>query len=429
VTIVNSAGLSRRRKIVAISLRAKNVVCVIQANQVTPRNMRGAGSKVWKKGRCCIVSDMSDKKRIPFADPRGDLAELRGRIIEVVTDVINSGSYVLGKEVTAIEQALAARFGTPGAVGVSSGTDALVLGLLASGVGTGDEVVTVSHTSGATAAAIRMIGAVPVFVDILEDTYCMDARKLEAAIGPRTKAILPVHMYGHPADLLAIGAVARRHGLSIVEDCAQAQEASIDGRSVGTIGNVGCFSFYPTKMLGALGDGGMVTSTESDLIDRLRLLRTYGWRMPQYSEMPDGRCSRLDEIQAAILRVKLDRLTQDVECRRKIAERYRTGLEGLPLTLPIELAGCRHVYHLYVVRCDRRDALASHLNQEGISTGIHYLNPVHIQPGLSVGSRTAGSLQTTEAIVGEILSLPIYPSLSDESQGRVIASVRRFFAQ
>jgi dTDP-4-amino-4,6-dideoxygalactose transaminase len=378
--------------------------------------------------RCRIVSAAAiDDKPIPFADPRGDLVGQRDRIIDAVASVVDSGSYILGREVAALEQALAARFGTPGTVGAGCGTDALVLGLLAVGVGAGDEVVTVSHTAGATAAAIRMIGAVPVFVDIVGDTCCMDAGKLEAAIGPRTKAVLPVHLYGHPADLLAIGSVARRSGIPVVEDCAQAQEALFDGRPVGTIGDVGCFSFYPTKTLGALGDGGMVTSQDPDLLGRIRHLRTYGWTNPQYSTISYGRCSRLDEIQAAILRVKLERLAQDVERRREIAQRYRTGLAGLPLVLPVELAGCRHVYHLYVVRSDRRDALASHLDRAGISTGIHYRHPVHTQPGLAAGSRIAGSLETTETVVREILSLPIYPSLSDDSQERIIGSIRDFF--
>jgi dTDP-4-amino-4,6-dideoxygalactose transaminase len=373
------------------------------------------------------MNDPTSRMRVPLADPRHDLADQRDRIIDAVASVIDSGSYILGKEVTAIEQALASRLGTSGAIGVGCGTDALALGLLAVGVGPGDDVVTVSHTAGATAAAIRMIGAVPVFVDIAGDTYCMDGGKLEAAIGPRTRAILPVHLYGHPADLPAIGSVARRHGIPVIEDCAQAQDALFDGRPVGTIGDVGCFSFYPTKTLGALGDGGLVTSTNRDLLDRVRRLRTYGWEQPQYSTMSGGRCSRLDEIQAAILRVKLDRLDQDVERRRHIAQRYKEGLEGLPLTLPGERPGCRHVYHLYVVRTDRRDALARLLNRDGISTGVHYPYPVHRQSGLAKGSRVVGSLETTETVVREILSLPIYPSLSDASQDRVIGSIRAFF--
>ena len=255
----------------------------------------------------------------------------------------------------------------------------------------------------------------------------MDARTLEAAIGPRTKAILPVHIYGHPADLTAIGAVARRHGVPVIEDCAQAQDAAIDGHSVGTIGEVGCFSFYPTKTLGALGDAGLVASTNRNLIDRMRLLRIYGWTRPQFSEIAGGRCSRLDELQAAILRVKLDRLTQDVERRRRIAQRYNAGLAGLPLILPYEKSGCRHVYHLYVVRSDRRDALARHLDLAGISTAIHYPFPVHVQPGLASGARMPHPLLVTGKLAGEILTLPLYPSMSDADQNRVVEAANSFF--
>jgi dTDP-4-amino-4,6-dideoxygalactose transaminase len=369
------------------------------------------------------------KTRVPLADPRGDLLALRKRILASIAGVIDSGSYILGREVSALEDQLAARLGVAGAVGVGCGTEALVLGLLAAGVGPGDEVVTVSHTAGATAAAILMIGAVPVLIDVCADTFCMDARALDAAVSPCTKAILPVHLYGHPADLAAIHAVARRCGAALIEDCAQAQEASIDGRPVGSIGDIGCFSFYPTKTLGALGDGGMVTSPDHTLIERARSLRTYGWSKPQYSELRGGICSRLDELQAAVLRVKLAHLAQDVEARHRVAQRYDDGLAGLPLILPVEREGCRHVYHLYVVRCDRRDQLADHLARDGISTGIHYRYPVHRQPGLASGARISGSLQTTEAITREILSLPIYPSLLPKVQDRVIASVRTFFGR
>jgi dTDP-4-amino-4,6-dideoxygalactose transaminase len=375
------------------------------------------------------VNSLAGKARVPLADPRGDLLELRERILGAVADVVDSGSYILGKEVLALEGELAARLGTLGAVGVGCGTEALALGLLAAGVRPGDEVVTVSHTSGATAAASFMIGATPVLVEVCEDTFCMDAGALEAAIGPRTKAIMPVHLYGHPADLGRICAISRRHGIPVIEDCAQAQGAMIDGHPVGTIGDIGCFSFYPTKTLGALGDGGMVTSRNGDLIERARLLRTYGWTKPQYSEISKGICSRLDELQAAILRIKLPRLAQYIEARRRIAQRYTEELASLPLALPSERPGCRHVYHLYVVRCDQRDNLADHLERDGVSTGVHYRYPVHVQPGFAAGVRISGSLRITEAVSREILSLPIYPSLPHHSQERVILSVRRFFGR
>ena len=366
--------------------------------------------------------------RIPFADPRADLTHLRAEIVAAITRVVDSGHYVLGSEVKLIEENLAKRIGVAGAIGVGSGTDAIVLALLAVGVGPGDEVITVSHTAGATVAAIRMIGAVPVLVDVVPATYCLDPGKLEAAASMRTKAILPVHLYGHPADLGAICAFGRSHGVPVVEDCAQAQEAIIDGRPVGSIGEAGCFSFYPTKTLGAIGDGGLVSASSRETYERVLHLRTYGWVTPQFSDFAGGRCSRLDELQAAILNVKLAQLSQDVEKRRAIAKRYDEAFVGLPIVRPTELPGYRHVYHLYVIRAKKRDALAQHLDAAGISTGMHYQYPVHVQPGLMAGARVAGSLAVTETIVEEILSLPIYPSLSVERQDRVIAAVRSFFA-
>jgi dTDP-4-amino-4,6-dideoxygalactose transaminase len=374
------------------------------------------------------VTDFGDIHRIiPLADPRGDHVHLRDEMMAALERTIDSGAYILGKEVEAFEHRLSMRLGTAGAVGVGSGTEALVLGLLAVGVSSGDEVVTVSHTAGATVAAIRMIGAVPVLIDIDEASYCMDPRWLESAITSRTKAILPVHLYGHPADMVSIGAIAQLHNVPVVEDCAQAQEATIGGRAVGSIGQVGCFSFYPTKNLGAIGDAGLVVATASETVERLRRLRTYGWSRPQFADIPDGRCSRLDELQAAILNVKVNHLARDVERRREIALRYNEAFARLPLTLPAEYDGARHVYHLYVVRCDCRDALALHLKESGIDTGIHYPFPVHLQPGLVTGARIAGSLKVTETVAKEILSLPLYPSLSNESQRRVIETVCKFF--
>src|SRR5580700_5455625 len=226
------------------------------------------------------MNSLATKTRVPLADPHADLLTLRDRILAAVTGVVDSGFYILGEEVSAFETEIANRLGVAGTVGVGCGTEALVLGMLAAGIGPGDEVVTVSHTAGASAAAILMIGAVPVLVDVRADTFCMDAGALDQAIGPRTRAVMPVHLYGHPSDMAAIGAVAQRLGLAVIEDCAQAQEASIDGRQVGSIGDIGCFSFYPTKTLGALGDGGIVASRERALIDRARSLRTYGWTKP-----------------------------------------------------------------------------------------------------------------------------------------------------
>jgi dTDP-3-amino-3,4,6-trideoxy-alpha-D-glucose transaminase len=372
---------------------------------------------------------VSDKITVPLADPRADLASLRGDILTALARVVDSGAYILGPEVAGFERALSTQLGVTGAVGVGSGTDALVLALLALEVGPGDEVITVSHTAGPTVAAINMTGATPVLVDIEPSTYCLDPAALEAAVSPRTRAILPVHLYGHPADLPRICEFAHGRGIAVIEDCAQAQHATISGRMVGSFGELGCFSFYPTKNLGAIGDGGAIAATGDKLVERLRRLRTYGWTKPQYAELALGRCSRLDEMQAAILNVKLGHLGEAVERRREIARLYNEAFADLPLTLPVEREDCRHVYHLYVMRSDRAAALEQHLGGLGIGSGRHYPFPVHVQPGLAFGARIPASLTVTETIVGEILTLPLYPSLSSEQQARVIKGVRTFFGK
>jgi dTDP-4-amino-4,6-dideoxygalactose transaminase len=362
---------------------------------------------------------------IPLAFPGGEAQALRTDILSALTRVVDGNAFILGPEVADFEKALAASLQVHDAVGVASGTDALVLALLALGIESGDEVVTVSHTAGATVAAIRMIGAVPVLVDVLEDTYCLDPDRLKSALSSRTKAIVAVHLYGHPADIDAIRAAAP--GIPVVEDCAQAQGALLGPKPVGGHGDVACFSFYPTKNLGALGDGGAVASNDRGVAERVRKLRTYGWTKPQYAELSHGRCSRLDEMQAAVLSVKLKKLPNYVAQRRAIAARYRAGLSMLPLILPMEKPGTAHAYHLYVLRSDRRDALEQHLGEAGIGVGRHYPLPVHRQPGLTAGARIPERLAVTEKIGGEILSLPMFATMSDDQVDRVIARVRDFF--
>jgi dTDP-4-amino-4,6-dideoxygalactose transaminase len=293
----------------------------------------------------------------------------------------------------------------------------------------GDEVITVSHTAGATVAAIRMIGAIPVLVDIEPQTYCLDPAQLERAIGPRTKAIIAVHLYGHPADMGRIAEFGRRHAIPVVEDCAQAQEATFHDQPVGSIGAVGCFSFYPTKILGAIGDAGAVTTQNSAIAERVRLLRTYGWSEPQFATMPGGRSSRLDALQAAILSLRLRHVADQVERRRAIAFEYGKGLADLPLRLPLESTGCRHVYHLYVIRSDQRDKIKAHLERQGVSTGLHYPYPVHTQPGLAEGARIPAPLTITETVAREVLTLPLFPSLSEDQQARVITGLRSYFGK
>jgi dTDP-4-amino-4,6-dideoxygalactose transaminase len=256
-------------------------------------------------------------------------------------------------------------------------------------------------------------------------TYCIDAEAVAAAVGPRTKAIIAVHLYGHPADIDALRAAAP--GIPIIEDCAQAQGASLNGRAVGALGAVSCFSFYPTKNLGALGDGGAVATNDEATAYAIRRLRTYGWTRPQYAELENGFCSRLDEIQAAILSVKLEALGATILRRRSIAARYRDEMKDLPLILPQEAPGAVHAYHLFVLRSDRRDALEKHLSAAGIGTGRHYPFPAHVQPGLVANARIVGPLARTEALCGEILSIPLFATMSDEQAGRVIAAIRGFF--
>jgi len=371
---------------------------------------------------------MSELLRVPLANPASDQASLSGEIRAAIEDVLAQGDYILGKCVRRFEAQMAENLGVSDAVGVASGTDALVLALSSLRVSSGDEVVTVSHTAGPTVAAIRMLDARPVLVDIEPDMYCLDPAKLDASIGPRTRAVLVVHLYGHPADMESILEISSKHGIPVVEDCAQAQGATFKGLPVGSMGDVGCFSFYPTKNLGAVGDGGLVVSRVPDVAARLRKLRTYGWAKPQFAELAGGRCSRLDELQAAILLLKLTLLDNAIARRRVIAHRYHAALSGLPITLPTERSNSRHSYHLYVIRSDCREALAKHLETEGISTGIHYPYPVHVQPGLSDSARIPEPLSVTERIASQILSIPLFPSMSEQQQGRVISAVRSFFA-
>jgi dTDP-4-amino-4,6-dideoxygalactose transaminase len=361
---------------------------------------------------------------VPLADPRADNRSLRSELAAAVASVIEGNNYILGPQVSAFETALATSIGAAGAVGVGTGTDALVLAMLGAGIGAGDEVVAPSHTAGATIAAIRMINAVPVLVDVDAQTFCIDAEAVDAAIGPRVKAIIAVHLYGHPADLPRLNAIADRHNVVLMEDCAQAQGASLDGRPVGTAGQAGCFSFYPTKNLGAIGDGGAVTSDDPEFLARIRAMRTYGWKKAQYAELPNGRCSRLDEVQAAILSVKLASLKTWNERRGRVAAAYGQAFADLPLICPTERPGARHAYHLYVVRSAKRDALEVALRARGIRTGRHYPWPAHAQPALVEGARIPAPLSVTDTLQREILSLPMFGAMTDAQVERTIAAVR-----
>lgn len=365
---------------------------------------------------------------IPQASPGDEYRALRAEIDAAVARVLASGWYVLGSEVEAFEAEFAAYLGMAGAIGVANGTDAVELALRALGIGPGDGVYTVSHTAVATVAAIERTGAIPILLDIDPATYTLDPEPLEAALvsgvsGVRPRAVVPVHLYGHPANMQAILGVARRAGLLIVEDCAQAHGAAIGGRLVGTFGDAAAFSFYPTKNLGALGDGGLVASTDPAVLARLRELRQYGWR-ERYVSVSVGTNSRLDEVQAAILRVKLAHLDERNERRRAIAGRYDAGLVGTGVETPSVGPGVRHAYHQYVVRSAHRDRLANTLARAGIGTSIHYPVPVHRQPAYADRVPIPLDLAVTERTAGEILSIPMYPDLGDADIDRVVAAIR-----
>jgi dTDP-4-amino-4,6-dideoxygalactose transaminase len=360
---------------------------------------------------------------IPFLDLRRQHAALREELLAAAARVLDSASFILGAEGEALERELAARAGVRHAIGVASGTDALRLALAAIGVRAGDEVITPAFSFVASASTIVMAGAVPVFADIDPLTGAIDPRAVERAITPRTRAIVPVHLYGHHAPMDAIAALATAHGLAVIEDAAQAIGATYDGRGIGAWGDVACLSFYPTKNLGACGDAGMVLTDRDDLAAHLRRLRHHG-DGGRYRHVELGYSSRLDELQAALLRVKLRRLDAWVAARRRIAGRYDRALAGLPLTRPIERPPAHHVYHLYTVRHGQRDALAKALADEGVGTAVHYPIAVPAQPMFGDGAAERRWPEAARA-AREVLSLPCYPELRDDEVDGVVAAVAR----
>jgi dTDP-4-amino-4,6-dideoxygalactose transaminase len=360
---------------------------------------------------------------VPFLDLRRRIESIRPRLEAEVGRVFARGRFILGGAGAELEREFAKYCGVGHAVAVASGTDALWLALEALGIGSSDEVVTVSNTCAPTIAAIVKAGAVPVLVEVDPATLTMDPGRAEAALSPRTKCLLPVHLYGQCADLSALRDLAERRGLFLVEDCAQAHGAEYEGRRAGSVGHAGCFSFYPTKNLGALGDGGMVVTHDGALAQRLRLLRNYGYGEPSRSVLK-GYNSRLDEVQAAVLLAGLDRLDEWNERRRAIASRYTAAFRSGPVTPPTESASARHVYHLYVVRSGERERLRERLRAQRVETMIHYPVPVHRQEGYAGLVRIGpGGLELTERLAGEVLSLPIYPELTDHEVDRVIDAV------
>ncbi|MFD7400752.1 DegT/DnrJ/EryC1/StrS family aminotransferase [Streptomyces virginiae] len=352
----------------------------------------------------------------------------RDDIHDAVETVLRSGQLVLGGSVRGFEEEFAAYHGLAHCVGVDNGTNAIKLGLQACGIGPGDEVITVSNTAAPTVVAIDGTGATPVFVDVDPDTYLMRVDQVEAAITPRTRALLPVHLYGQCVDMAPLQALAERHGLVLFEDCAQAHGARHHGRLAGTMGRAAAFSFYPTKVLGAYGDGGATVTSDDEVERNLRRLRYYGMEERYYVVRTPGHNSRLDELQAEILRRKLTRLDRYVEGRREVARRYAEGLGDTELVLPAISPGNDHVYYVYVVRHPRRDAIIEALKAYDISLNISYPWPIHTMTGFAHLGYEKGALPVTERVAGEIFSLPMYPSLSPDTQDKVIGALRDVLA-
>lgn len=360
----------------------------------------------------------------PFWDYRREYDELRDEILATVDRVFKSGQLILGREGIAFERDMASHVGVSGGVGVNSGTDAIYIALAAAGVTAGDEVITVPNTAVPTVAAIQILGARPVFVDIRDDDFLMDVDQIESAITPRTKAIVPVHLYGQCVDLDPLMEIAKRHGLKVIEDCAQSQGSLYKNRRSGSIGTASTFSFYPTKLLGGYGDGGMVLSDDEEVISLARSLRFYGMEKTYYAER-HGYNSRLDEVQAAILALKLPRIDGWIGRRRDIASRYRQGFDGSGLRLPKENSYGRHVYHLFVVEtADNRDDVLARIEARGLKCGVQYRWPIHLMRGYQDLGYRAGQFPVAEKKAQRIFSLPIYPGLKDEEVDEVIQVVR-----
>lgn len=370
---------------------------------------------------------MSADAPVPFVDLGAQHATLRDEVRAAMDAVLERGDFILGSAVSEFETAFATYVGTHHAVGLDSGLSAIELGLRALGVGPGDEVITAANTFIASALPITYLGATPVLVDAAPDSWTIDPERIEAAITPRTKAILPVHLYGHPADMDAILAIAERHGLVVLEDACQAHGARYRGRRAGAMGHAAAFSFYPAKNLGAFGDGGMLVSDDPDVDAQVRLLRNYGSRVKYHHEVA-GMNRRLDTLQAAVLLAKLARLDDWNDARRRHAARYRDRLANAGVDLPPVTDDVEHVYHLFIVESGDRDGLQEHLARRRIATGVHYPVPIHLQPAYRSLGLGPGAFPVTEQLAGRILSLPMYPELPDEAIDRVADAVHEFSA-
>jgi dTDP-4-amino-4,6-dideoxygalactose transaminase len=359
------------------------------------------------------------------ANPSAQFAPYQAEIEDAVLSVIRGKSFILGKEVEALEKDFSSYIGTSNSVGVANGTDAIELALRALDIGSGDEVITVSHTAVATVAAIEASGAQAVLVDVDALTYTLNPLQLSEAYSQKTKAVIVVHLYGHSADLDAILEFCNVHKLFLIEDVSQAHGAKYKGARLGSIGHIGCFSCYPTKNLGAIGDAGLITTNNPNLAKKLCMLREYGWnnRLSEYA----GRNSRLDELQAAILRIKLKHLDRDNKKRLDIAKFYLQELANIPLQLPKINLNVDHVFHLFVVQSDVRSLIIEYLKKNSIQAGIHYPVPIHLQPYYKDNIKTVSDMQITENVANNILSLPIYPQLENHKTEKIVRTIKKFF--
>ena len=355
---------------------------------------------------------------VPFVDMQARIAPIRDELLEACARVIDSGVFVMGPETEALECEFAAYCGVGHAIAVANGTAALQLALMALGIGAGDEVITVANTFIATAEAITAVGATPVFVDIDPVTYVMDPAAFEDAITPRTRAVIPVHLYGLLADMAAIGAIARRHNLRVIEDACQAHGARRDGVMAGAWGDIGCFSLYPAKNLGTIGEGGLAVTNDAALAARMRSLRSHG-ELTRYHHTEPGWNLRLSELLSAAARIELRRLDGWNAGRHQVASWYREALTGLPLQLPAACEGEEHVFHLYVVQAEDRDDVRTALAARGIGTGVHYPVPLHLQPAYAALGVGPGDLPVTSAAAPRLLSLPMFPEMKHEQVAAV----------
>lgn len=351
----------------------------------------------------------------------------KSRYTEVINRVIQSGNYILGPQVKRFEAEIAEQLGVKHAIGVANGTDALVIALDALGIGSGDEVITTPYTFFATAESICRVGAKPVFVDVLADTYNMDPSLVEAAITDKTKAIMPVHIFGNPVDVKPLRKLADQHNLFIIEDACQAIGATYKGEMIGAIGDIACFSFFPTKNLGGFGDGGLMTTNSSEVAERINMLRFHGQKVKYKNELL-GYNSRLDEIQAAILNVKRPYLKSWNDRRREVANQYNEAFKGVSqISTPVETGDSEHVYHLYCIMAEDRDGLAKHLESQGIGTGVYYAIPLHLQEALKDLGHQIGDFPVSEKLSQKALALPMYPDITDEEVELVVASVKSYY--